>query len=75
MLGRTGLLQSGKEPYKAAGIICREYAGQIPCKRSELEELPGIGPYTAGAIASIACGMDEPVLDGNVARVYARLLI
>ncbi len=68
-----GYYSRARNLHKAAGIICREYGGQIPCSRSILEELPGIGHYTAGAIASIACGMDEPVLDGNVARVYARL--
>jgi A/G-specific adenine glycosylase len=68
-----GYYSRARNLHKAAGIICREFGGKLPCKRSKLEELPGIGPYTAGAIASIACGMDEPVLDGNVTRVYARL--
>ena len=40
----------------------------------ELQKLPGLGPYTAAAIASIASGYPEPVLDGNVARVVARVL-
>lgn len=68
-----GYYSRARNLHKAAGIIFREYGGKIPCRRSTLEELPGIGQYTAGAIASIACGLDEPVLDGNVARVYTRL--
>lgn len=46
----------------------------IPCKIEELQEFPGIGRYTAGAISSIAFGEPEPVLDGNVARVLSRQL-
>ncbi len=49
-------------------------AGSLPRRAAELERLPGIGPYTAAAIASIAFGEAVPVLDGNVARVLARRL-
>ncbi len=49
-------------------------AGGLPREARRLEELPGIGPYTAAAIASIAFGEAVPVLDGNVARVLARRL-
>lgn len=49
-------------------------AGAFPRTVEELMQLPGIGRYTAGAIASIAFGVRAPVLDGNVIRVYARLL-
>jgi len=45
----------------------------LPASRAELEKLPGVGRYTAGAVASIAFGQDEPALDGNIRRVYARL--
>lgn len=47
--------------------------GGLPRSSAELERLPGIGPYTAAAIASIAFGEPVPVLDGNVVRVAARL--
>lgn len=47
--------------------------GRMPETAEELRRLPGIGPYTAGAIASIAFRRAEPVLDGNVVRVLARL--
>ncbi|MRR32424.1 A/G-specific adenine glycosylase, partial [bacterium] len=49
------------------------FGGRLPTSRAALESLPGIGRYTAGAIASIAFGQNEPALDGNIKRVYARL--
>jgi len=58
---------------KAARVVISEYDGDLPNDPIELLKLPGIGRYTAGAIASIAFGMDEPALDGNLKRVYARL--
>jgi A/G-specific adenine glycosylase len=48
--------------------------GQLPRSASELERLPGIGPYTAAALASLAFGEAAPVLDGNVLRVASRVL-
>ncbi|MBQ8590923.1 MAG: A/G-specific adenine glycosylase [Firmicutes bacterium] len=59
---------------KAAGIIMEQYGGELPSIYEELLELPGIGPYTAGAIASIAFGRQRPAVDGNVLRVVMRLL-
>lgn len=58
---------------KAAQTVAREYGGRLPETAAELKKLPGIGDYTAGAIASIAYGRPEPAVDGNVARVAARL--
>ena len=58
---------------KAAGIVMAEYGGELPRMAETLRRLPGIGDYTAGAIASIACGEPEPAVDGNVLRVLARL--
>lgn len=58
---------------KAARVIMEEYAGQIPSDVSSLQKLPGIGPYTAGAIASIAYGAPAPAVDGNVLRVISRI--
>jgi A/G-specific adenine glycosylase len=60
--------------HKAAKIIVQKHQGAIPTDVKDLLALPGIGRYTAGAIASIAFGLDEPILDGNVKRVYSRLL-
>lgn len=57
----------------AARRIVAEFGGRIPATHSELLSLPGVGRYTAGAVASIAFGLDEPVLDGNVTRVLCRV--
>ncbi|MBO4391309.1 MAG: NUDIX domain-containing protein, partial [Lachnospiraceae bacterium] len=57
-----------------AEIICRDYGGHLPKETALLKKLPGIGPYSAGAIASIAYGMNEPAVDGNVLRVLSRVL-
>ena len=59
---------------KAAVVVIRDYGGELPRTAAELRRLPGIGDYTAGAIASIACGEPEPAVDGNVLRVVSRLL-
>ena len=58
---------------KAAGEVMRDYRGQLPSTAEELIKLPGIGIYSAGAIASIAFGNKAPAIDGNVLRVIARL--
>ncbi len=58
---------------KAARVIVNELDGRLPRDVRALRKLPGIGRYTAGAIASIAFDLDEPTLDGNIRRVYARL--
>ncbi|WP_238371778.1 A/G-specific adenine glycosylase [Heliomarina baculiformis] len=58
---------------KCARVVTKEYNGQFPEERADLLALPGIGPYTAAAIAAIAFDRPEPVMDGNVERVMARL--
>ena len=58
---------------KAAIHIMEEHGGQIPADYEKLCKLPGIGAYTAGAIASIAYGLPEPAVDGNVLRVMKRI--
>ena len=58
---------------KAAKIVCAQYGGQLPADYDALRELPSIGDYTAGAIASISFGLPVPAVDGNVLRVFARL--
>ncbi len=59
---------------KAARIITEEYGGIMPSSYEEILSLPGIGEYTAGAIASIAFGQKKAAVDGNVLRVTARFL-
>ena len=58
---------------KCAMQCMQEYAGQLPRTKKELKKLPGIGPYTAGAIASIAYNERVSAIDGNVNRVFSRL--
>lgn len=68
-----GYYSRARNLHKAAQVIVNEYDGNLPRSAAELRKLPGVGRYTAGAIASIAFGLDEPVLDGNLRRVYSRL--
>jgi A/G-specific adenine glycosylase len=58
----------------AARLVMAWSHGQLPRTSAELASLPGIGPYTAAAIASICFGERVPVVDGNVARVFSRFL-
>lgn len=58
---------------KAARQIVDEGGGELPPSYDALLKLPGIGSYTAGAVASIAFGLPEPAVDGNVLRVLSRL--
>lgn len=59
---------------KAARNIMTEHGGNFPKTLDEIRKLPGIGDYTAGAIASISFGISEPAVDGNVLRVIMRVL-
>ncbi|GAP13120.1 A/G-specific DNA-adenine glycosylase [Longilinea arvoryzae] len=68
-----GYYSRARNLHRAARQVMERFAGRLPADRAALESLPGIGRYTAGAIASIAFGLDEPALDGNIRRVYARL--
>ncbi len=70
---------SGLGYYRRARLLHRAAraataAGGLPRSRGDLERLPGVGPYTAAAIASLAFGIAAPVLDGNVLRVASRVL-
>jgi len=58
---------------KSAEICMEKYGGTLPGDYRSLLSLPGIGPYTAGAVASIAFGIPVPAVDGNVLRVLSRL--
>ena len=68
-----GYYSRARNFHKAAKLVVEKYGGKLPQDVEELQKLPGIGRYTAGALASIIFGMDEPALDGNLKRVYARL--
>lgn len=68
-----GYYRRARALHAAAKKVVTELRGAIPCTAKELLTLPGIGRYTAAAIASIAFGEPEPVVDGNVERVITRL--
>jgi A/G-specific adenine glycosylase len=68
-----GYYSRARNLHQAAKIVVEHHGGELPRDLNALRELPGIGRYTVGAIASIAFNMDEPTLDGNLRRVFARL--
>jgi A/G-specific adenine glycosylase len=69
-----GYYRRARHLHEAARSVVREHGGDLPRRAADLQQLKGIGRYTAGAIASIAFGEAVPVLDGNVIRVLSRLL-
>jgi A/G-specific adenine glycosylase len=68
-----GYYSRAKNLQKAARIAVEKYQGELPNSYAELLKLPGIGSYTAGAVASIAFHIPVPAVDGNVLRVWMRL--
>ena len=64
-----GYYSRARSLQRAAQIIVSEYGGELPADTAKLRALPGIGDYTAGAIASIAFGIPAAAVDGNVERV------
>ena len=68
-----GYYSRARNLQKAARMIVEELEGRFPARYAELIKLPGVGDYTAGAIASIAFGERVPAVDGNVLRVAARV--
>lgn len=68
-----GYYSRARNLHKAARMVMEEMNGELPQTVKELQQLPGIGPYTAGAIASIAFREDVPAVDGNIRRVLSRI--
>lgn len=68
-----GYYSRARNLHRCAQTVCEKYGGVFPDSAAALRALPGIGDYTAGAVASLAYGKSEPAVDGNVLRVYARL--
>jgi len=68
-----GYYARARNLHNAAKVICGELGGKIPETKEELLRLPGFGPYTAGAVASLAFNQPVAALDGNVKRVLHRL--
>ena len=71
--GRLGYPRRALRLHETAVIVTEKYAGELPSTRDELLSLPGIGAYTAAAVAVFAFGRKHAVLDTNVRRVLARL--
>ena len=70
-----GYYSRARNLHRAATAVVRDHGGALPATAAELRALPGIGAYTAAAIASICHGERIPVVDGNVLRVAARRLL
>jgi len=70
-----GYYSRARHLHRTARLVVEQHAGRIPDDEASLRALPGIGPYTAAAIRSIAFGQPAPLVDGNVARVFSRLLL
>lgn len=69
-----GYYRRAHQLHAAAQIVLNNHGGMLPTEFDHLLSLPGLGPYTAGAVASIAFGRRVPAVDGNVLRVMTRLL-
>ena len=69
-----GYYQRAKNIHKAAKIIVEKFQSQIPEQSIDLRGLPGFGPYTTGAVLSIAFDQRQPIIDANVRRVMMRQL-
>ncbi|MFM7059177.1 MAG: A/G-specific adenine glycosylase [Planctomycetota bacterium] len=69
-----GYYSRARNLHRAAGVICEELGGVFPRTVEGLQKLPGIGRYTAGAIAGFAWDLPAPILEANTERLYARLL-
>ena len=68
-----GYYSRARNLHRAARMLMDHYDGNIPESPEDLQELPGIGPYTAAAIASIAFGKNIAAVDGNIQRVVSRV--
>jgi A/G-specific adenine glycosylase len=68
-----GYYRRARNLQKLARVVMERHGGVLPADPALILALPGIGPYTAGALSSFAFGLPEPIVDGNVSRVLARL--
>lgn len=69
-----GYYQRAKNIQKAARMMCEKFDGKIPSNLEDIKQLPGFGPYTVGAVLSIAFEQRRPIIDANVRRVMMRYL-
>lgn len=68
-----GYYRRAENLLRAARAVQEKYGGVLPRTKAQLQELPGIGPYTAAAVSSMAYGEPEPAVDGNLLRVLSRV--
>ena len=68
-----GYYRRARNLQRLATVVLADHGGEFPQSPAEMESLPGVGPYTAGAVASFAFDLPQPIVDGNVARVLSRL--
>ncbi|MGV3524815.1 MAG: A/G-specific adenine glycosylase [Candidatus Sericytochromatia bacterium] len=68
-----GYYSRARNLHKGAQYVVEHFGGVVPADPVQIREIPGIGPYSAGAILSIAYNLPEPAVDGNVIRVFSRL--
>jgi A/G-specific adenine glycosylase len=73
--GRLGYPRRALRLHQAAVLITERFDGRVPADRASLLSLPGVGSYTAAAVASFAYGRREVVLDTNVRRVFGRVVL
>eukprot|EP01034_Spumella_vulgaris_P022471 gene22471-28599_t len=68
-----GYYRRAQQLLKGAQFVVNNFDGVVPSNVTDLLRIPGVGPYTAGAISSIAFNLPEPLVDGNVIRVFSRM--
>lgn len=69
-----GYYSRGRNLHRAAKVLMEQYGGRMPSHREEIRKLPGIGAYTSAAVASIAFGERTPAVDGNLLRIFSRMV-
>ena len=74
-MGRVGYYSRARNLQKGVREVVEKYNGKVPETRKEILSIKGIGPYTAGALLSIAYNQPEPAVDGNVLRVLSRIYL
>src|SRR4051812_16416503 len=67
-----GYYSRARNFHRAVREVAMHHGGEVPSDPQQFAALPGVGPYTAGAVMSIAFDHPEPIVDGNVRRVFAR---
>lgn len=72
--GRAGYPRRALHLHRTANIVCERYSGELPRERAELEDLPGIGPFTSAIVLNFGFGIDAAAVDTNIIRLLGRIL-